>query len=330
MRVLTVRISNDGTLNLGDPMRRFRHILYLAGDGERPRGPFLRAVELARTNEARLTVVAVLPRTESEMDMEFGVAAPQVDAVLSRETREELEAFTEAASGAGVGVEAELLRGTPFFAVVQRVLRDGHDLVIKTAEADRSLRARFFGSTDQHLLRKCPCPVWLLDPAHDREIRVVLSAVDVTIPHNPLDAKVVQLGSSLAAREGAEFHLVHGWSIYGESVLRSPRSGLSRSRLNELLKERWTERNERLEALVEQHAGGVDTQVHLEKGDATPVITSVARGVRADVLVMGTVSRSGVPGLLIGNTAESVLGSVRCSVLTVKPEDFETPVQPPT
>ncbi len=48
---------------------------------------------------------------------------------------------------------------------------------------------------------------------------------------------------------------------------------------------------------------------------------------RIDLLVMGTVCRTGVPGFLIGNTAESVLQQVDCSVLAVKPEGFVTPVK---
>ena len=47
---------------------------------------------------------------------------------------------------------------------------------------------------------------------------------------------------------------------------------------------------------------------------------------RLILLVMGTVCRTGLSGFLIGNTAEEVLGAVDCSVLTVKPEGFVSPV----
>jgi universal stress protein E len=43
-------------------------------------------------------------------------------------------------------------------------------------------------------------------------------------------------------------------------------------------------------------------------------------------LVMGTMSRGGIPGLLIGNTAEKVLYRANCSVLTLKPDGFKSPV----
>ena len=42
---------------------------------------------------------------------------------------------------------------------------------------------------------------------------------------------------------------------------------------------------------------------------------------------MGTMSRGGVAGLLVGNTAERLLDKVECSLLTIKPEDFVSPVR---
>jgi universal stress protein E len=45
-----------------------------------------------------------------------------------------------------------------------------------------------------------------------------------------------------------------------------------------------------------------------------------------DLLVMGTISRAGLAGVLIGSTAERLLDRVDCSILAVKPEDFVSPV----
>lgn len=46
-----------------------------------------------------------------------------------------------------------------------------------------------------------------------------------------------------------------------------------------------------------------------------------------DLIVMGTVCRIGVAGFFIGNTAENVLQQADCSVLTIKPEGFVSPVK---
>jgi universal stress protein E len=43
-------------------------------------------------------------------------------------------------------------------------------------------------------------------------------------------------------------------------------------------------------------------------------------------VVMGTVARTGVPGFIMGNTAETILSQIDCSVLAIKPPGFTTPV----
>jgi nucleotide-binding universal stress UspA family protein len=63
------------------------------------------------------------------------------------------------------------------------------------------------------------------------------------------------------------------------------------------------------------------------KGEPGDLIPKLAARMEVELIVMGTVSRSGVAGFLIGNTAEMILRRVRCSVLTVKPDGFVTPVR---
>jgi nucleotide-binding universal stress UspA family protein len=64
----------------------------------------------------------------------------------------------------------------------------------------------------------------------------------------------------------------------------------------------------------------------LIKGRPADVIAEFAKAHEVDLIVMGTVVRTGIPGLLIGNTAETVLHQVQCSILAVKPDTFVSPV----
>jgi nucleotide-binding universal stress UspA family protein len=57
---------------------------------------------------------------------------------------------------------------------------------------------------------------------------------------------------------------------------------------------------------------------------------SLANRLEADLIVLGTVGRTGLQGLLLGNTAESVLLHSDCDVLTVKPVGFVSPIAPAT
>ena len=66
---------------------------------------------------------------------------------------------------------------------------------------------------------------------------------------------------------------------------------------------------------------------HLIYGDPPVVIPWVVEKTETDLLVMGTVGRSGLYGFLMGNTAERILNKVDCSILAVKPSGFVCPVK---
>jgi nucleotide-binding universal stress UspA family protein len=68
-------------------------------------------------------------------------------------------------------------------------------------------------------------------------------------------------------------------------------------------------------------------QLMHRRGEPEAVISDFVVGHGIDLVVMGTVARGGIPGLLIGNTAERVLRQLPCSVLAVKPDGFVSPVK---
>lgn len=71
-----------------------------------------------------------------------------------------------------------------------------------------------------------------------------------------------------------------------------------------------------------------DAVVELVKGEPEDVIERYVHDHGIDLVVMGTVARTGLSGVLIGNTAERVLQRLRVSVLATKPEGFTSPVLP--
>ncbi|NIO39952.1 MAG: universal stress protein, partial [Burkholderiales bacterium] len=64
----------------------------------------------------------------------------------------------------GVSLDTKVLVGKPFIEIIRQVLRDNHDLIVKCADADSGRREMLFSSTDKHLMRKCPCPLWIIKP----------------------------------------------------------------------------------------------------------------------------------------------------------------------
>jgi nucleotide-binding universal stress UspA family protein len=62
------------------------------------------------------------------------------------------------------------------------------------------------------------------------------------------------------------------------------------------------------------------------KGDPRKTIPEFTNEIKADLVVMGTVARTGLSGFFMGNTAETILNQLNCSVLAIKPPGFVTPV----
>jgi nucleotide-binding universal stress UspA family protein len=69
--------------------------------------------------------------------------------------------------------------------------------------------------------------------------------------------------------------------------------------------------------------------LHVLDGDARLEVPRHVARESIDLLVLGTVARTGIAGLLIGNTTEEILRRVDCSVLALKPDGFESPVKLP-
>lgn len=67
--------------------------------------------------------------------------------------------------------------------------------------------------------------------------------------------------------------------------------------------------------------------LHFLKGHPSELIPSSINEHKIDMLVMGTVARTGIAGFFIGNTAENILQKINCSLWALKPHGFVSPVK---
>ena len=321
-------------------MRRFKDILCVVGDVMSDRHVLERAVTLAGNNQASLTVVDVVERVTAGIGMpEGGPISADLQAALVSAHAGGLETLVDPYRKQ-IEIEIRVLAGVPFLEIIREVLRNGHDLVIKSPEK-RDWLERLFGSEDMHLLRKCPCPVWFIKPGKRKSYRHILAAVDAgdAYPEEELASRralrwqILEMATSLALSEFAELHVAHAWETIPESTMRDSLH-IPEEKIIAILEEERRVHAASLDALMREVTGdlGKDAldylkpQTHLVKGSARQQIPVLAKQIGADLIVMGTVARTGVPGFIMGNTAESILNQIDCSVLAVKPPGFTTPV----
>jgi len=311
----------------------------LRGSTRAERQPSLEyAVTLAENNQASLTVIDVVERVTTDIGMlESGINSAYLQVAIVRSHEQELDSLIEPYRQR-LDLQVKVLIGTtPFLEIIREVLHNGRDLVIKTAET-WDWQDRLFGSDDMHLFRKCPCPVWLIKPEAPKSFRRILAAVDVNDWYPPeeltirqaLNRQILEMAGSLAFAELAEFHVVHACKVIGESAMRGAFMHTPEEKIIIYIDEVMRQCQGCLDALLRDLGPDAldypNPQTHLVKGEAHREILALAKEIDADLIVMGTVGRTGLPGFFIGNTAETILNNIDCSVLAIKPPNFITPV----
>lgn len=282
-----------------------------------------RAVLLARSSGASLTIVDVV--TVPPQARHYLPHA--LEERLGREQRGQLERVAQSVKE--VPIEARLLTGRPATALIREVLRSHHDLLLRSHARDLTARGpQPFGAVDMELLRKCPCPVLLV--RHGRAAVPPLIAVAVNASVEGADAfafnaKLLKAASLTASGLSAPPpRVLQAWTPYGERMIRTHAGDEQFGAYAERTRQGAAADLSKLVRSLEGRL--VDVEPILRRGAPEDVIPEfvVAEGI--DLLVMGTVARGGISGMLIGNTAERVLRKLPCSVLAVKPDGFVSPV----
>ncbi|MEJ2024742.1 MAG: universal stress protein, partial [Deltaproteobacteria bacterium] len=290
----------------------------------------LRAASLAKSEKAALTVMEVLddiPSGKRDV-LASGATGEMRDAIL-RYSEERLEKLIAPMRDEGIKVSAKVLFGTQFLEIIREVIRNHHDLVILSPQRRARLKEMLFGSRIMHLMRKCPCPVWVVLPSKSKRYARIMAAVDpdsLDDVRNALNERIIDLAASLSQSEKSDLHIIHCWSSYVERAMRG-RGRLMPSNVEKILADvKAAHKTELNNLLGKFDLAALSPKIHLFKGEADKLIVEHARKKRIDLLVMGTLCRTGLKGFFIGNTAEKVLHNIGCSVLALKPEGFVSPV----
>jgi len=283
-----------------------------------------RAILLATGSEATLTIVDVL--TVPPHAHHYLPAG--IEESLVQDRRQRLARIARGVSG--VHTTAKLLVGRPATALIEEVLRSNHHLIIRSHARDLTMSGpKPFGAVDLELLRKCPCPVLLVrhgEPAAQPRIAAAVDADADDPDAQALNTKIVTWALLMAEYLGSDSPaLFHAWVPFAERTVRSHAADGEFAAYLENARQRATSVLTRIARSLEGRLP--ESAIVLRRGEPEDVIPEFVVSEGIDVLVMGTVARGGIPGMLIGNTAERVLRRLPCSVLTVKPDGFVSPVR---
>ena len=309
-----------------------QNILCVADRSRGEKAALVNILGLAEASGAKVTVLDVL----TQFPDSFHVPSTDIDLrALHEEARAERVAALHAlardsAAAAGTRVPGVLLReGIDYIEIIRQVQEGGHDLLAKACDNNTGLAGVLFGTLDMQLLRKCPCPLLIVKPRKKIRHARVLAALDLDDSdrkRSSLDRNVLQMAAWVAGLEEGTLDVLHAWHLPYEKKMRSEDQLRNTQTVDVLLKDLKSRRQARLDALASEWKP-LAPRCHLIKGEPQIVIPRFVRNSGCDLVVMGSVGRSGVAGFFIGNTAEKILYGLNCSVLAMKPQGFKTPVR---
>jgi len=243
---------------------------------------------------------------------------------LRREADNQLKQQIASLGSTGIEAKYETLLGEPYEELIHSVQQEGYDLVVAGTRGHGAIKSLVLGSTAKRLIRNCPSSVWIVQDKEIKPPAKILAAVDLSeVSRLALDQAIW-----VAQRAGADLHILHVIESMGLSadLLDRNVAGPPTKSLRKLIETEVLQQFDQFVSLAARDS--VTTTTHYMWGSPTYDVIRMAHELRADLIVVGTVGRRGVEGLLLGNTAESVLTHCDCDVLTVKPADFVSPVKP--
>ncbi|MGL5728572.1 MAG: universal stress protein UspE [Plesiomonas sp.] len=315
-------------------MIKYRNILVAIDPNQEDQPALSRAIYLAQQEEGA-TITAFLSIYDFSYEMTSMLSADERQAMRNGVVgqriswiKDVLAQYTQSDNSGKSAVPIEInvvWHNRPFEAIIQHVIRGKHDLLIKATHQHDGLESLIFTPTDWHLLRKCPCPVLMVKAQAWREYSKLLVAVNLSSDeeyHLELNQKLVCEAQALSkALPQSEIHLVNSYpstpiNIAIDIPEFDPTTYNDAIRGHHLLGMKALRQHNNIDA---EHT-------HVVEGLPEEIIPDIATQLDAELVILGTIGRTGFSAAFIGNTAEHVIDRLTCDLLAVKPEGFICPI----
>jgi len=308
-------------------MEKYQNILVVIDPTTNDQIALKRAIELAKKTKAKLT--AFLSIFDFSYEMTTILSSGEREIMRQSVIDDRLEWVNEIVNEHNpdkLSIECIVeWHNRPFEAIINQVINNNFDMVIKGTHQHDKLKAVIFTPTDWHVLRKCPCPVLLVKDHKWPENGNVLAALNIGSDeeeHQSLNRIITEEAKNLAGLMDANVHLVNSFpgtpvniaieipefdaQEYNETMLKTHQDSMAKhAQLFNIAAER----------------------TYVREGLAEDIIDEVATEIDAELVVLGTIGRTGFSAAIIGNTAEHVIDQLKCDVLALKPLGYKSSLE---
>ena len=278
---------------------RLKHFLAASDLSARAEKAVARATRLAEEHRAKLTVLHIAAGVAEIGTHNGGSSSKMSD--LRRKI---------GAHASGTTPNINVLTGTPFVEIIRQTRKKAADLIVVGAHGEDFIKDFLLGTTAEKIVRKGDRPVLVVKQAPQRSYRRVLAAVDFS------DNSRRALEFALQLAPQAEFHALHVYLGF-EGMLK--RASFTDSEIVRHQQQVAREARRQMEAFMRTvHRSRKPIRRELWKGQPRRDITAIAKRLRADLVVVGSAGRTGIPHILLGSVAEHVMREAFCDVLVAR------------
>jgi universal stress protein E len=281
-----------------------------------------RAIELAKASGSRLLFFSVLGANEDDMRFLDKNERELFLPTLENCVHNRLLALVNQARASGIEASSKVVSGDESLEIIQQAQQGNHDLVVLGAKDSEEPYSATVGTTALKLLCPCPCPVLVAKPGTNAYPLRVLVATDLSAGSE----EALRLGMGMAREMHAHVHILNVIESYLDEF---PFSDLPENVLKKYRQHARVAAGKELDRQLKRFDLGNSVRVHFDENAVTP-FEGVRRFIQDEsihLLIMGTIGSSDNPDM-IGRNAEPMFEEVRCSVLVVKPRDFQLPLAP--
>ncbi len=260
-------------------------------------------LKFSKTENFSITVVSVIPAYEGDL---ASMWTDNITASIKKACDVALAEALKIAVEEGVPIETICEEGEIYERIIELADAENYDLIVMGKKGMSLIEKAFVGSVTSRVIGYSRQDVLVIPYGAKVSWKNILIATDGSLYGEAAARKAIEI----AARYHSEIKALSVVDVTVEFMLRA----------NEVYKSLVVKAKGFTDSIKEKaSSAGVKSESLVRDGEVYKVIIDTAKEHQTDMIVMGSLGRTGIKRLLMGSTAERVLGNATFPVLIVKP-----------
>jgi len=260
-------------------------------------------IRFSKADNPSISVVSVIPTYEGDLAATW---TNNIVASIKKQCDASLSEAIKIAKEEGITIQALCEEGTIHEKIVDLADMENYDLIVMGKKGLSLIERAFVGSVTERVIGYSRQDILVIPNGAKIGRRNLLVATDGSAYSEAAARKAIEIAmqshgeiKALSVVDVTVEFMLRAHEVYDTLVAKA--KGFSDAIKQKAL------------------AAGIKAEALVRDGEVYQVIIDVAKEQQADMIIMGSLGRTGIKRLLMGSTAERVLGHATFPVLIVKP-----------